>query len=221
MNPTHLARLAFTCRYTPLPLLAAAGFTPYRVLPVGDAPEQAGTMLHDNLCPHAKRVLDRALADDLPELEGLVAVNSCDAMRRLADAWARARPDDRVVVMDLPTTMGERAVAYLHDELERLRSTLAGWSGRKLDGTAIARAAEPYRPAGNAQPSGAGSPAHGRTACARVLPSSVRQGPARSIKGRPAGSFRVVGRLAPTCNRQECKTNQLGKSFHDRYSTHT
>ena len=52
--------LGFTCAYTPLPILAAAGFAPYRILPVGDMPDRVSRVLHDNLCPHVKRVLDRA-----------------------------------------------------------------------------------------------------------------------------------------------------------------
>lgn len=53
---TTSSRVGFTCAYTPLPLLHAAGLQPYRILPVGDAPDQAGALLHDNLCPHVKRL---------------------------------------------------------------------------------------------------------------------------------------------------------------------
>ncbi|MBW2264545.1 MAG: hypothetical protein JRG91_21475 [Deltaproteobacteria bacterium] len=35
-------KVGYACAYTPLPLINAAGFTPYRVLPVGDAEDQAG-----------------------------------------------------------------------------------------------------------------------------------------------------------------------------------
>lgn len=87
-------RLGYACAYTPLLLIEAAGAEPIRVIPVTDAPEQAGRLIHDNMCPHVKRVLDRAMAPDLPELDGVVWVNSCDAMRRLADAWRQARPED-------------------------------------------------------------------------------------------------------------------------------
>ena len=47
--------IGFACAYTPLPLIAAAGFTPYRVLPLTEAPDRAGRLLHDNICPHVKR----------------------------------------------------------------------------------------------------------------------------------------------------------------------
>ncbi|RPJ15621.1 MAG: 2-hydroxyacyl-CoA dehydratase, partial [Desulfobacteraceae bacterium] len=70
--------IGFACAYTPLPLIYAAGYTPYRVLPMGDSPDQAGHILHDNLCPHIKKILDRAMSNDLPDLAGMVFMNSCD-----------------------------------------------------------------------------------------------------------------------------------------------
>ena len=138
-------RVGFTCTYAPLPLIHAAGFIPFRILPLGDAPDQAGSLLHDNLCPHVKRVLDRGLAADLPELSGVVFVNSCDAMRRLADAWEFARPSDRTVLMDLPSTNDDRGVSYLATELARLTDHLAEWAGRQITAERVAESARLYR----------------------------------------------------------------------------
>jgi benzoyl-CoA reductase/2-hydroxyglutaryl-CoA dehydratase subunit BcrC/BadD/HgdB len=138
-------RIGFACSYTPLPLIDAAGFVPYRILPLGGAPDQAGSLLHDNMCPHVKRVLDRALAADLPELAGVVFMNSCDAMRRLADAWQVARPGDRMILVDLPSTNDDGAVAYFAAELTRLADELSRWSDTPLTPTAIAESAARYR----------------------------------------------------------------------------
>ena len=91
MIENALQKIGFVCAYTPLPLIHAAGYVPLRVLPMSQVPDQAGHLLHDNLCPHVKRILDRALGQDLPELAAMVFINSCDAMRRLADAWQTAR----------------------------------------------------------------------------------------------------------------------------------
>jgi benzoyl-CoA reductase/2-hydroxyglutaryl-CoA dehydratase subunit BcrC/BadD/HgdB len=130
-------RIGYTCAYTPLALIDAAGLVPYRILPMGDSPERAGRLLHDNLCPHVKRILDRALDDDLPDLAGLVVVSSCDAMRRLGDAWRRARPADDVVMIDLPATDDEAAVSFFAGELRRLTTALTQWSGRTVAPSAI------------------------------------------------------------------------------------
>ena len=121
-------KIGFTCAYTPVPLIEAAGFSPFRIFPESKAPDQAGHLLHDNLCPHVKKVLDRALADDLPDLEGMVFINSCDSMRRLADAWQEARPDDRIILLDLPSGINRLSLDFLSKEYERLAKTLFKWN---------------------------------------------------------------------------------------------
>lgn len=123
-------KIGFTCAYTPVPLIEAAGFTPYRIFPESKAPDQAGHLLHDNLCPHVKKVLDRALAGDLPNLEGMVFINSCDSMRRLADAWREARPDDKIILLDLPSTINSLSLDFLSKEYERLSRTLFKWNDK-------------------------------------------------------------------------------------------
>lgn len=136
--------IAFTCAYTPLPLIEAAGFQPYRILPLTNCPEKAGEWLHDNLCPHVKRVLDLVLAEETPEPAGVVLMNSCDAMRRLADAWRRIRPEQRIALVDLPVHDGERGRAYFREELLNLAGILGGWAGREITVAAVRTAVSSY-----------------------------------------------------------------------------
>jgi len=135
-------RIGFACAYTPLPLIVAAGFAPYRVLPLTEAPDFAGRLLHDNLCPHVKRILDRALGGDLPPLAGMVFMNSCDAMRRLHDAWRTVPGGAPSVLIDLPVVADEEAEAFFAGELKRLAGTLAAWGGAPLDPDRIRRGIE-------------------------------------------------------------------------------
>ncbi|MBF0491519.1 MAG: 2-hydroxyacyl-CoA dehydratase [Deltaproteobacteria bacterium] len=125
-------KIGFACAYTPLALIDAAGFSPYRILPLGEFLDRAGHVLHDNLCPHVKKILDRALENDLPPLAGLVFMNSCEAMRRLSDAWAHVRPNDRLVLLDLPLTASNPSLSFFKGELLRLADLLSDWRGRKI-----------------------------------------------------------------------------------------
>ncbi len=180
-------RVGFTCAYTPLPLLHAAGLAPYRILPVGDAPDQAGTLLHDNLCPHVKRLLDRALDGDLPELSAVVIMASCDTMRRLADAWSHARPTDHLALVDLPTGRDEAAVDYLTTELGRLRDTLAQWTSAPVSIEALATSLALYNELatalqGLADRSARGRLAGGREGLQRLLVQSVTEPPEQTLK---------------------------------------
>ncbi len=137
MSQMHNEILGYACAYTPLPLLRAAGFQPYRILPQTEFPDQAGYYLHDNICPHVKKILDRAMGNDLPELGGMVFMNSCDAMRRLPDAWRKVRNGDRTILVDLPVTADEAAVMFFAGELIRLKETLEGWGGCPVSDNAV------------------------------------------------------------------------------------
>lgn len=136
--------IGFACAYTPLALIDAAGYVPYRILPTGDWPDQAGHLLHDNLCPHIKRILDRALDKDVPELAGMVFINSCDAMRRLADAWRRIRPHERITLVDLPVMADELSISFFANELSGLTNILSEWSGRSVSKDAIGESIARY-----------------------------------------------------------------------------
>lgn len=130
--------IGFACAYTPLPLIHAAGFAPYRILPNVDCPDQAGRLMHDNLCPHVKRVLDRAMSGMVPDLTGVVFMNSCDSMRRLYDAWKAVKTDMNVVLIDLPPVATNSSIGFFRDELERLSRTLEQWGGAATDAASLA-----------------------------------------------------------------------------------
>jgi benzoyl-CoA reductase/2-hydroxyglutaryl-CoA dehydratase subunit BcrC/BadD/HgdB len=144
MEQNHPPQIGFVCAYTPLVLINAASFDHYRILPEGEWPDQAGHLLHDNLCPHVKRILDRALDGDLPKLAGMVFTNSCDAMRRAADAWQTLRPDEPIFIMDLPATSDAAAVAFLADELRRLAHELQHWGGDTIQPSGIENSVQTY-----------------------------------------------------------------------------
>jgi benzoyl-CoA reductase/2-hydroxyglutaryl-CoA dehydratase subunit BcrC/BadD/HgdB len=144
MDRPDNALIGFACAYTPLPLIATAGFTPYRVLPLTEAPDQTGRLLHDNICPHVKRILDRALGGDLPPLRGMVFMNSCDAMRRLFDAWRTIPGGAPAVLIDLPIAADELSVRFFAGELKRLAGTLEAWGGGPLTPEGIRRGLAEY-----------------------------------------------------------------------------
>ena len=139
-----MLRIGYSCAYTPLPLIDAAGCVPHRILPLTEATDQAGLVIHDNMCPHVKRILDRAMGGDLPALDGMVQVNSCDAMRRLADGWRQVRPGDPAFLIDLPPSADERSTRWLLSELERLRGWLSNLVGHRIPDEEIAAAMRRY-----------------------------------------------------------------------------
>jgi benzoyl-CoA reductase subunit C len=207
MRPDSQERVGFACAYTPVALIHAAGFVPFRMLPQGDLPDQAGAVLHDNLCPHVKRLLDRALAGNLPPLTGVILMNSCDAMRRLADAWTAAKPTERVLLVDLPVSNDAGGVAYLATELRRLVNELASWSHAPVSDGAILDAMAGYRTLADglarlAGRAGRGELPGGRRALQELLNHSVTAPLAESLAEverleRAAGPPRSSRRCPP------------------------
>ncbi len=141
--------IGFSCAYTPLPLIDAAGFTPYRIFPVTESLDQAGSIMHDNMCSHVKRVLDRGMATDLPHLAGVVFMNSCESMRRLSDAWKVVRPNDRQVIVDLPSTADLTSITFLARQLSLLWNTLREWSGMDVVEENIVQSVKRYNELAN------------------------------------------------------------------------
>jgi benzoyl-CoA reductase/2-hydroxyglutaryl-CoA dehydratase subunit BcrC/BadD/HgdB len=144
MTNERKEKIGYACAYTPLPLIHAAGYSPYRILPVSEAPDRAGAVLHDNLCPHIKRILDRALDQDLPELTGVVFVNCCDAMRRLADGWRKAQPDHKIFLLELPYSADEADVSHFAEELSELAGALSEWRGRTIPPERVGESVDQY-----------------------------------------------------------------------------
>ena len=143
MIKTNREFIGYTCAYTPLAIIDAVGFMPYRILPIGDHPDQAGKVLHDNLCPQVKKILDRGLSGNIPNIHGMVFINSCDAMRRLADAWQK-KLQDKVILIDLPVSSEKKSILFFSDELRRLNDTLSEWSGNRINDATLSKSIEKY-----------------------------------------------------------------------------
>ena len=117
-------KMGWLCSYTPLEILLAAGFQPVRITGHSGAITRADGIMHPNMCQYVRACLDAALDGAYAHLEGAVFVNSCDAMRRLADAWVKYTDARFVHVVDLPKGRTDADVEYLRNEFAKLRAAL-------------------------------------------------------------------------------------------------
>jgi benzoyl-CoA reductase/2-hydroxyglutaryl-CoA dehydratase subunit BcrC/BadD/HgdB len=111
--------IGWVCGYVPEELLLAAGCQPVRLSGTGQPVSEADAYLHQNLCPYVRSVLDKALETDV-ELDGMVFVNSCDAMKRLHDVWRLYIGTDFNFILDMPKSASQDSIAYYVIELRRL-----------------------------------------------------------------------------------------------------
>ncbi len=122
------------CAYTPLELLDAAGFRPRRLSGAVERLEEADVLLHPATCPFVRACLVQGM-EEIPRGPA-VFVNSCDAMRRLHDAWkdmvgrgggAGGRGGEGgggAHMMDMPRRPGPWAERRLAQEILRLAEEL-------------------------------------------------------------------------------------------------
>lgn len=115
--------LGWFCSYTPLELICAANLVPVRLIGHSDAIENAEYM-HTTICQYVRSCLDMALMGNYDRIKGVIFVNSCDAMRRLHDAWRRYTHSPFTFILDLPKGWKEADCRYLTGQFRNLRNAL-------------------------------------------------------------------------------------------------
>ncbi len=127
-DPANLL-VGWLCSYTPEEFILAAGYTPYRI-----EANTAGNEAHlpANLCPYTRATLEVGLAGGIDNLRGMVFVNSCDAMRRLADAWERYSSIPVLYRLDCPRRQDAIAEDYLEARYREFVGILEEQSGHAI-----------------------------------------------------------------------------------------
>lgn len=137
-------KIGWICSYTPVEILAAAGFRPGRLYGEGRQGFLADSYLQSNLCSYARSLLEWGL-ERSQELSGLVVANSCNAMAHLFHNWERYCPLPFCYCLDLPRTRGRGAVYYFKQSLRRLVRALEELRDCSIDRTVLWDQIELYR----------------------------------------------------------------------------
>lgn len=115
--------MGWVCTYTPIEIIIAAGFHPYRILPTTD-PSLATSYLDSNFCPYVRSCLGEALGKRPEYADNLIIVNSCDAMRRLYDTWRHYVQGTFIYLLDLPRDDSVKDIQYYQGNLQLLINEL-------------------------------------------------------------------------------------------------
>ncbi len=111
--------------YTPEEIIYAAGIAPFSVTGEGE-PEavKARSILSSNLCPYVLSCLEEGLQGIYDFMDGVVIVNTCDARRRLYDAWRNFLKTPFIHIIDLPGTSTPESRSYFKNELLLFKSAI-------------------------------------------------------------------------------------------------
>ena len=132
------------CSYTPLELIYAGGFLPYRIIGHSEPPQSADSYIHSNFCQFVKSTIDVAINGGYNFLEGVVFVNSCDAMRRLHDVWKRYVPTKFIHILDIPMGTLSLGKHYFKEELNKLKIALENYASITISDQDIKHAIEVF-----------------------------------------------------------------------------
>lgn len=120
--------IGYTCKYTPIELLHALGAQTYKIDDETNDFTYAETLTHPTLCTHAKALLEHSR-----DMDEMILVNCCDAIRRARDVLHASGRQDSLYFVDLPHSDTACARDRLRTALACLKETYCGHHGARFD----------------------------------------------------------------------------------------
>ena len=122
--------IGYYCTYVPEEIIHAAGMLPYRMRATGSTNSELGDLYASHLtCTFCRHSLDQAMRGEYKFLDGLVALFSCDHIRRMFDAWRYGKIDlphspFYLRCLSVPFKVDAPAVDWMAGELDRFKRSL-------------------------------------------------------------------------------------------------
>ncbi len=116
--------IGWVCTYVPEEIFYAAGLHPFRILGKKAETTQADAYLYSNICSFARSCLEEGFQEYSNLLDGFVAVNTCDHIRRLYDVWKGYLPATLTHIISLPHKVSDSSISFFTRQLARLKEKL-------------------------------------------------------------------------------------------------
>lgn len=122
--------IGYTCKYTPVELLAGFGADCFLLNEETESFAFAEENTHANMCCHTKALMQLCENGKVSEL---VLMNCCDSVRRAYDVLKQSGKLKFIYFLDLPHTDNDCARERFSAELKKLARAYSEYSGRKFD----------------------------------------------------------------------------------------
>ncbi|MCX5812416.1 MAG: 2-hydroxyacyl-CoA dehydratase family protein [Proteobacteria bacterium] len=117
----------------PEEVIHAFGFLPVTIMGTNKPLKKAPSHLPDNACSLARSNLELVLSYEGDLFDGFVLPQVCDTTQHLSDIWRINFPDKYVESYLAPRQADRPSARYwVKEEIERIISSLSGWSGKKI-----------------------------------------------------------------------------------------
>lgn len=128
------------CTYVPEEIIHAAGAIPVRVMGNGVSSKNATAYLYVNTCSFALACLELGLEGGYNFLQGLVAVNSCDPVRRLFDVWQLYVETPFTYLLSLPRKLSVNAHEFFYQEVVKFKRALEDFFHQEISNESLKEA---------------------------------------------------------------------------------
>jgi len=136
--------IGWTCTYVPEELFYAAGFVPIRIFGSLHETATADAYLYSNNCSFVRSCLEEGFQGKYHYLDGFIACNSCDHIRRLYDVWVKYIDIPFTHLISLPHKINEQSIRYFKDEIDSLKEKMESFFHVEISGESLKKAMDTY-----------------------------------------------------------------------------
>jgi benzoyl-CoA reductase subunit C len=137
--------MGYLCALTPMEIIAAAGFVPFRIIGnVNEPVTKADAEMETIVCPLVRSCFDMSLKGNYEFLEGIVIPHACDSISRTYDVWKYTLNLPYSHFIDMPHGTGEPSLNFYKAILGTFRTTLGRFIGREISDQDLKQAIRLY-----------------------------------------------------------------------------
>lgn len=130
--------IGYFCNYVPPEIIYAAGALPVRLRGAGSEDSSQGdAYLSGRICTYVRHVVSLILEEEYDYLDGEIATNSCDHVRRSADVMQKKSDIPYHGFVSIPRNPRESLFAYFKKELQKVYEELARECGHEMSNDAL------------------------------------------------------------------------------------
>ena len=137
--------IGYLCAFTPVEIIAAAGFIPLRIK--GDVNEpitKADTEMETIVCPLVRSCFDVSLKGRYEFLDGIVIPHACDSICRTYDVWKYTLNLPYSHLINMPHGTDEPSLDFYKAELNTFRRSLGRFAGKEISDQSLTQAIRLY-----------------------------------------------------------------------------
>jgi len=133
--------MGYLCALTPVEIIAAAGFVPFRIK--GDVNEpitKADTEMETIVCPLVRSCFDMLLKGKYEFLDGIVIPHACDSITRSYSTISYSLGLPYSHFINIPHTTKDLSKEFFKAELDTFRKSLGKFAGKEISDESLVQA---------------------------------------------------------------------------------